>query len=415
VNLNNTPFMAWSLVGFSLCLLVPGTAQVQKYLGNTGVALYMPIAFSALLISYRSLLPRFLTRVTEKDAVWLAAITYVALIAVFAIVYPIADSGIVGGGSDRDDAIDVSTNALIRGRYPYYAKSYQGYPTHVLPGSLFLAIPFVLLGKSAYQNFLWLPVFFVVTKRYLGNWRLALPLLWAMLLLSPSVLHELVVGGDLISNSVYVLVFMLFMVNSVPDPNQSGWKKWLAAVLLGVGLSSRANFILLLPLVFSTLVQRAGWKSAIKYTAVTCVTLGGVTIPFFLYDPPGFFPFNALGIIAQFKPMLPFAGAVLPLLGGIIAVALSLRRMDSDDLVLLKSSAIVQAFLVVSAVALYTIHAGSLDLSRMGYGLLFLFFGGLACWVDLVPKVTMAAPANATGVPVHQIGIDSELRPMSQE
>ncbi len=391
----SAPRIAWSFIGFSLSLFVPGMDQIQKYLGTTSVLPYIFIAFSTLVVLYRYFLPRFLSKVTEKEAVWLAALTFVVLVGVFAVVYPIADSGIVGGGSDRDDNIDVATKALIRGRYPYYYLGYLGQPTDSLPGALFLALPFVLLGKSAYQNLLWLAVFFIVARSYLRDERLALLLLWAVLLLSPGVLREVVTGGDLISNTIYVLVFMLFMVNSIPDPNRSSWMKWLSAILLGVGLSSRGNFILLLPVVFSTLVQRAGWKPAIKYTATTCVILGGVTVPFFLYDPPSFHPLTTLDRIGQFESIVPLARLIIPLLAGIIAVALSFQRMDHDDIILLRNSAIVQAFLVLSMVGLSTSQARALNLRFTEYGLFFLFFGGLAFWADLVTKATGVVSANA--------------------
>jgi len=215
----------WSVLGFALSLVVPGMYQVQKYSGTSGVALYVGLALLSVALLDTWLLPWMRSRVTESRAAWLAAATFVVLAGAFAAVYPIADSGIIGGGSDRDDNIDVATTALLRGRYPYHPRGYLGQPTDALPGSLFLATPFVLLGKSAYQNLVWLVAFFLVAKWYLREVRLALALLWGMLLLSPAVLHEFVTGGDLIANSVYVPLFTLCVVNLVPDARRRPWAK----------------------------------------------------------------------------------------------------------------------------------------------------------------------------------------------
>ncbi len=48
-----TPRIPKSLVWFALCLLVPSTGQVQKYLGDVGVVAYVLVASSTLLISRR--------------------------------------------------------------------------------------------------------------------------------------------------------------------------------------------------------------------------------------------------------------------------------------------------------------------------------------------------------------------------
>jgi hypothetical protein len=133
--------------------LVPSLAQVQKYLGTTGVVIYIFVALSVLLVGYRHFSPWFICTASEKQALWLAAGTFLFLIVVFAFVYPIANSGIVGGGSDREDNINIAAIGLLHGNYPYYAQGYLGSPTHSLPGSLLLAIPFVMLGNSVYQNF----------------------------------------------------------------------------------------------------------------------------------------------------------------------------------------------------------------------------------------------------------------------
>jgi hypothetical protein len=396
---HGSPLFSWPFIGFALSLVVPSLAQVQKYLGTIGITIYIFVAFSVLLCGYKYILPRFISHVTEKQALWLTAVTFLVLIFVFAMIYPVANSGIIGGGSDREDNINIATTALLRGNYPYYPKGYLGSPTHSLPGSLLLAVPFVLLGNSAYQNFFWLFGFYVVSALCLKDRRLALLLLWSILLLSPAVQHEFITGGDLISNSIYIMLFMILMVNATQSTNRGHLKKLISAILLGIGLSSRANFLFLLPLIFSKLAQDSGWNFATKLIFLTCASFATVTIPFYLYDPDNFYPLHSLGVITIFHTILPSVDIIILLTVSVLALLLSFQRMDDNYKVLLRNSAIVQAVPVLFVVGLSTIQAGNLDFSLAGYGLHFLFFGVLASWISLVEKTTATSYNNLTAVP----------------
>jgi uncharacterized membrane protein len=140
-------------------------------------------------------------------------------------------------------------------------------------------------------------------------------------------------------------------------------------------------------LLFSALVQTAGWKPAIKYVAVTVAAFGAITLPFWLYDSQGFVPLivqsNKVG---QFQLILPFAGILIPSVAGAIAIALSLQRMDRDCVVLFRNCAMVQAFPILCVIALSTIQTGSFNLVWAGYGVFFLFFGTLAFWTSLIAE-----------------------------
>lgn len=369
----------WSFIGLALSLILPSLVQVYKYLKDTGVFLYILLVFFMLLILYKYYLRKFLSEITEKQIFYLTVATFLLLIVLFFLVYPVANSGIVGGGSDRDEDANIATNELLHGRYPYYPKTYLGSSLTHLPGSLVLSIPFVLLGNSAYQNFFWLFIFIIVAKSLLRSSHLALLLFWIILFLSPVSVQEFVTGGDLLSNSIYILFFIFFVVNNVLEPNAKEWKKILSAVLLGIGLSSRANFILLLPLVFSTLVQNKGLKAAIIYTGLPCLIFLALTLPFYLYDPRGFTPLY--GQLNKINP-LPFSGIIIILASLIIAFLLSLQRLEGNCVTLFKNCAYVQAFLVLCAVILHIFRKGNPDFIS-GYGLSFLFFGALASWYKL--------------------------------
>lgn len=375
-----------SLAGLAFCLVIPSLVQVQKYCGNAGVMLYLFAVPFILWIGYRHVFFRVLPKINERDAFWLAVGTLIAILAVFVCLYPAAKSGIVGQGSDADNALNIATRALLRGRFPYYQPTYLGNPISPLPGSLLLAVPFVLLGNSAYQNLFWIAAFFVLAREWLESGPQALLLLWIILALSPVVWWELATGADLLSNSIYVLVLMLVLVRSIPKPNLTSLSKTPLSILVGISISSRANFAFTLPLVFSILVQSAGWKCAAKYTGLACLAAGAVTFPFYLNDPRGFTPIHILKKLSGLDPTLPHAALVMTLAMAGLALVLSCQRMDRSGTVLLRNCALLLSFPVLFLVLLNSIQARSLELYWVPHGTSFLFFGALASYMRLRGK-----------------------------
>ncbi|MCX5704020.1 MAG: hypothetical protein NT066_05995 [Candidatus Omnitrophica bacterium] len=367
-------------LGFVLSLTIPSIGQVQKYLGNFGVVGYLAVVVILLSMLFRYKAISFLLKiVSEKQAFYICLATILFLLVIFFNVYPLVNLGIVGGGSDRDEDNTIATIELLHGRYPYYVKTYLGNTITHFPGSLLLAVPFVLLGNSAYQNFFWLFMFVITAGFYLKSWRLSLFLLWSIIFLSPVFMQELVTGGDLISNGVYILTFMFFLVDSLSGKRQSQAKGILFAVLLGIGLSSRLNFIFLLPLLFSCILQNTRWPVSLKYMVLACVICAIVTLPFYLYNPKGFSPlYGQFHKITEFDFIFPSAAIALLVVGTVISITLSFTRMKNDCVVLFRNCAIVQAFFVLSCVFFAILQSRSVNLILSGYGLSFLFFGTLA-------------------------------------
>lgn len=383
--------VTWASVAFALSLLLPSTAIIEKYFDIIGVVVYATIASLLLLlfIQNRIYLAQLSLKFTERQVFLMVILTFTTLLMIFALVYPIANSGTYGQGSDGDEALNIATTELLHGRYPYYPRTYLGNLISPLPGELLLASPFVLLGNGAYQNFFWLLIFFFTMKSYLNDSRSALLLLWVIFALSPAVVHGWVIGSDYISNSLYVLLFMMWMVTSTTQQNISILRKLLPAILLGIGLSSRANFVMLLPLLFSLLNQIVGWKLATKYTAVTIIAFMVITLPFYLYDPEGFSPLHTTRKLAQFQTVLPFAGLVIPLANGILALILALLFQDSNLKTLLRNCMIVLAFPVLCGIVLSSIQYGKIDFSFAYFGIFFLFFGVAAFWDSLFENIKL--------------------------
>lgn len=363
-------------IGFTLCLVGPSLQVGYRYFGVFGVVLYLAIASAALLWIHRSLFAKAVANTSTREAAALAAALVVFLVAAFAVGYPLANSGLIGPGSDRDEHLQLATTELLHGRYPYYPRGPFGQLISQLPGALILASPFALLGNASYQNVFWLPAFVAGAGWLLMEIRAAVLLLLVILALSPIVMNEFVVGGDLLPGSIYALVFLTYIVRVVPDRTAPGWKKPLAALALGLGLASRPHFFLLLPLVFSVLRQRAGNAAAVRYTGITTATMAAVILPFYAYDPAGFSPLHTAHFV-QFE-LLPFSRILLPVAFGVVALLASLHCANGDLRTLLRTSACVLAVPIVTVFILAFIEFGSeVALAVTGYGLSFLFFGAV--------------------------------------
>jgi hypothetical protein len=265
---------------------------MEKYFSIRGVIAYLTFASIMIIIVHKYALGKIVHLLTDKRKLWLVAFSFLILFILLVFVYPLANSGLLGRGSDRDDALNIATSELLRGNYPYYLTTYFGNPITPMPGSLILAIPFVLIGNSAYQNLFWLFVFLITINSLFHNKSYGVIVFFTLFLLAPCVMQEFVTGGDLLANSLYIFVFIVWAVIVITNKGKAVWTKILIGILLGLGLSSRSNFVMLLPLIFSAYVIKIGWKSAIYYSGISVLTFIFVTLPFYLYDPQGFSPLH---------------------------------------------------------------------------------------------------------------------------
>lgn len=293
----------------ALLLAFPSAGFVQKYTGLAGV-----VAYVALVIG----LVHLTAALWKRAAPWLrkhfrklAALSIVGLAAGFVILNPIEDGRGPGKSSDRDEGLEMAVTRMARGETPYYPSNQIAGPLSVLPGSMFLAAPFVALGNSGYQNVFWLAAFLIAACAYFRDKAAALYLLAVPLGLSLAAQYEFVSGGDLIANGIFVAVFFLLALGLWSVPTTPAWQRWLACLLLGVGLASRANFILLLPLFGAAMWRLAGCKNAVTTTALVGLTASAVTLPFYLHNPAGFTPLLTRQKLAGADHMLPWASQAM--------------------------------------------------------------------------------------------------------
>jgi hypothetical protein len=378
------PTFSFQKIGFAVVLLLPSTWLFEKYLGLAGVFAYLVMAGMLLVWLDRSQgIAGLFDKLTERQAVWLIFLTLTLLLVAFLSIYPQADAGVVGGGSDSDDALDLAAAELIHGRYPYYPTTYLDNPISPLPGAVILALPFVVLGGSAYQNLFWVLLFAQMMKKQLRSNRRTLQGFWLLLLLAPVVSYQLLVGSDYIANAIYTLLAVdWFVPAEKAGQARFTWQMLVAAIFMGVAFCSRAHFLLLLPLVFAFLWSRVGGKQATLWMGLVVLVLLSLILPCYLYDPAGFSPLHTLGELDELDPVLPHASLVVAGLSLLLALVLagrsgylSLRRQTTMDIQLLfNECAAVLVFSVVWAVVLSWLLLGRLFFGFAGFGVFGLFF-----------------------------------------
>jgi hypothetical protein len=362
-------------IGLWLALAFPSTFVVQKYLGSEFTIAYAIVA--AAIVTFR---PYPADRLSPRNVRWLTLLTIVVVVAAFAFVYPLANTHAAGAGSDDDDALDVATRTLITGGFPYAARTYLGNAVHHLPGAFLLASPFVLLGTSALQNLFWLPLFFLAVREERDN-ATALSLAWLILATSPVVMHEIVTGTGYLSNTISVVLGLWWLLRTR--------HRDVAAIAWGVTLTSRANFILLLPLAFAGLRRQADLRTAARTIALAGLTVVCLTLPFYLHDPRNFTPLEGAGRLLVFDQLRPHLGIALMVAAAALALALSFRAIDAATV--FGNCALVQAFPVAAGVLLSTIRDRHVNLTYARYGTFFAWFVFMACAVSRRAEPTPGA------------------------
>src|SRR4051812_25578807 len=124
-----------SSIGYAALLVIPTWDTLLKYTGWPGVVAYS-ILGAAVFVGLEHIgWAKLLLRLDERGAEFALAAILVAFVAIIAVVYPIANSGRFGGGSDVDDALILGAARMLHGLYPYTEPTYLGGWISNLPGS----------------------------------------------------------------------------------------------------------------------------------------------------------------------------------------------------------------------------------------------------------------------------------------
>ena len=367
-----------SLWVIAVLLAFPSTGFVQKYAGEAGLAAYLALAVGVVFLSVG--LARRFSPWLNRHFKGLAILSITGLTVAFVALHPFEESRGPGKSSDRDEGLEMAVGRIAKGETPYYTSNRTAGPLSVLPGSIFLATPFVVIGKVGLQNVFWLAVFLFAAEAYFRDKAFALWALAVPLVLSEAALYEFISGGDLIANGIYVSVFFLFALNRWEDPKTPAWQRWLSCVLLGVGLASRANFMLLLPLFGAALWRIAAWRVAVGGGLLTTLTTAAITLPFYLNEPEGFSPLRSRDKLGFADETLPWAGTSIIgltiLVSCLGALWLLLRHGNDHKEKFFRCCTVITITPLIGAVFLSSWIAGAPDfgITSDRFGLMYVCF-----------------------------------------
>ena len=295
---------------------------------------------------------------------WFFAL-WVLVAILYLIVFPRALAKADMQKNDSYDALHVSSSQLLQGHFPYHVSDFEGNPVSPMPGALILALPFLILGRESLQNLFWLGIFIWLTVRYFRFRVTAFAFLLITIIGSAHTLPNILDGADYPTNWMYICVSIYLFFTAIEQ--DSGWKYVASGVLLGIALSSRPNYGLVIgPLLLAYLTQRIGLLSALRKIALPLAVTLAVTAPFYLYDPAHFAPFHVtdhLGFLPVWlqRPMLEL------LLVAAVATACTgfLVRLTLPRFFLL--AGIASAVLLVTPALMMALWAPSSKLMLLGY------------------------------------------------
>jgi hypothetical protein len=304
-----------------LLWLTPSIGQLIKFAGRPGSVLVIgaaAIGIAAVLVW--TMTPSAQRRWSGPS--WNLLIA-VALCVVFAVAYPVAVSGLFGRGSDRADALDVTGVAMLAGRLIYQPLTYLGNPPTPMPGAVFLALPFHLIGGAALQNIFWFPLFCALAPRIVGDRRGGAAYLALFVLGCPGVLLDFATGGDFATNAIYVIIATWLMTRLRPDET---WPvRFLACLFFACALSSRPIYIVEAPIVAGVLLRRDGRRTMVETMACVAVLLAVIDGPVWVADPAHFPAMMHAGMLNIYAAWV-HAGVVIPAIS--IAIACSALFVD---------------------------------------------------------------------------------------
>jgi len=367
---------------------------VFRFLGYAGLVAYWVFGSGVVLMGVTVLRARppesWLSPRRAHVAVGVVLVLYAA---VFLVIYPIADSGRVGGGSDRDDALTQAASRWLRGESPYAEPTYLGRPISPLPGGLILSMPWVaLFGNAAYQNLFWLLILYFVLIRLSRSVPMAACLFVLVTALSPAVQHELMTGGDLLANSLAVTTVAVLVGLG------GGWLRGMRlvglAALSGLVLAWRANFLLLLPILVSRIARRTGHREAAAFAGIALGAAAAAVVPVWFWDPEHFTPLRTYYEIGYLDSRVPHFGWAAVGAMAALSVGLALKGAPARWL---RHGALVQGIPILAGSLLVSFVCPWCAFSFLQFGLmpLFLWVGDLVLNVHPPGLTDLAGRASA--------------------
>jgi hypothetical protein len=374
--------------GIGLAWALTSVAPLWKYLSHSKaiIAIVLGLAGIALAMHY---LQR-LNRSGSQIALAWFLLLFLALTTAFAVLYPISLKHSSNSGSDREDALRIELNAVHHHQYPYSVRTFLGHLPTPLPGAMLLAAPFYAIGHTAWQNLLWIALFFVFTLRFFRFRATALVYLAAFLIFAPAQLSDLTSGGDYCINFFYVAIAVALFSHSL---QQRLYFSIPAALFLGMTLSSRAIFIFMLVPLVALALQRTNRFRTFFLIAVVLAACATITLPIFTPAPlPHLFQqLQQTSTKLRFLPPALHAQWTLPALALLVSAVSFFVRMNLRRVFLIFSCS---AFVILAPPVFGLVLLAHRLLYELSYFALFVLpisLWALSCFEDL--SQSAAAPS----------------------
>ncbi|MCF7991159.1 MAG: hypothetical protein K9M02_12015 [Thiohalocapsa sp.] len=321
---------------FIAALLVSTAAMLERfaevvapYVGIPAgpAAAVLVAAYAGYLIVVFRLLGGLLEGASNRVACGLLLAFALALTGAFLFLYPLADSGVLGFQSDRDEAIDIAVKALWSGTFPYDCRAVPGVhsgcpqtgnPIAPMPGALIIAAPvLLLLGSAAWLSLLSIGFAYVGLRRLWGDGARAARFIVMLLACAPVIAAEILTGGDHFANAVLVSLPLLLLI-------QNPRRRYARALafFFGVALSWRALFWLAIVPVAVNLLRQRRARELLELGVFAALGFGVVTVPFLLWDFSGFSPWTVQQRYDLYSHLVPGASIVIP--AGLLALGVYL-------------------------------------------------------------------------------------------
>lgn len=193
------------------------------------------------------------------------------------------------GSVGRLPAINDWLEKLFRHQFPY--------GTPITPSGFpflyFFALPFYLIKNVGYFEvggiILFTLFLFYFSK---SNKEIIIRSLW--LYITPILIYEIVVRGELFTNSILILV-ILFVTEKKLNPDKIDFNFLLISVLFGLVLSTR-SVLGLAYIVYMLYYFRFDFKNGLVSILISSTTFLVILIPFLIWDTSAFFNYGPFAI-----------------------------------------------------------------------------------------------------------------------
>jgi hypothetical protein len=280
---NQPIYRAALVLGVCLAWTLISLPPILKYLPHTKAVIATTLGILSIAVGMYWL-DRLNRRERHISLGWFLLL-FVVLTAAFAVLYPLSLKHTLNVGSDREDALQKELIAVCNHQYPYDVRTFLGNPPTPLPGAMLLAAPFFAIGHVAWQNFLWLALFFYFAIRFFRFRATALFFLATFLLFAPADLSDLTSGGDYLTNFFYLAIAVAVFARSLDRRSRSPYAVIPAAIFLGIALSSRIIYIVVLIPLLALALERQSRARIVAAFALVLTTAAAITLPVFAPAP----------------------------------------------------------------------------------------------------------------------------------